>query len=239
MDDDELAIPDFLKMSKEERKKGWDDLRNQRKEESMKFAESLELEDGSVVKVEEKTLSHKLREYNAIVQELVGLGVVKKERTTFSTHVEADAAIERINSSLRAVKQGQKDERSLAGSVPKSNIPSTPQQKEVAVATAARKKTIVRAKTAEGRQFGKPAKVLAEFRQIKDGTARAHVLKLMDGRHTADQIASRVGIEKTVVKLHAYKLWSDCGIGYEIVNDKMTALYPKGKSYEAAIKKAE
>jgi hypothetical protein len=83
-----------------------------------------------------------------------------------------------------------------------------------------------------------PGKV-ADFRQVREGTDRQKVLKLMNGQHTAEQIAQELGMESKKVGQIAFCISRDCGIGYSFSDKgRLTAEYPTGKSYKDAVKKA-
>ncbi len=81
---------------------------------------------------------------------------------------------------------------------------------------------------------------LSDFRQVHSGTDRAHVLKLMNGKHTPHHIATLLGGGKFTARyvlVHAYCLRRDCGIGYSLgVTGKLVALYPNEHGYGDAIK---
>lgn len=83
---------------------------------------------------------------------------------------------------------------------------------------------------------GKPAKAVAEFKQVRDGTVRQQILKLMDGKHTAETIGEKLGKEAGLINSHIFCLWRDCGIGYTFADGKVTAVYPGSKTYKDAIK---
>ncbi len=86
----------------------------------------------------------------------------------------------------------------------------------------------------------RPAGLVSEFKQTRQGTDRAQVLKLMDGTKTPDEIAVEMGggkFDAKYVMAHAYCLHRDCAIGYELTKEgKLLALYPRGRSYGDAIK---
>lgn len=83
-----------------------------------------------------------------------------------------------------------------------------------------------------------PGKV-ADFRQLREGTDRQKVLKLMNGQHTAEQIAQELGMESKKIGQIAFCISRDCGIGYSFSDKgRLTAEYPAGKSYKDAVKKA-
>lgn len=102
-------------------------------------------------------------------------------------------------------------------------------------------------RTATKKKTTKPraSKVLAgqapdsrRFKPIRAGTVRAKVLELMTpGDKTAQQIATRAGIDPKQVMAHAYCTHRDAGIGYEVKDGKLKALYPQGVSLAKAIKK--
>lgn len=95
-------------------------------------------------------------------------------------------------------------------------------------------------KVSKPREHGKPAKKVSDFKQVREGSVRASILKLMDGTHTAEKIGEMVKQTTTMVNAHAYCLWRDCGIGYHVDEaGKLKALYPTGKSYKDAVKKSE
>jgi len=86
----------------------------------------------------------------------------------------------------------------------------------------------------------KSAGTVAEFRPTREGTDRAKILKLMDGALTPEEIGREMGggkFDAKYIMAHAYCLRRDCGIGYELTKDgKLVADYPRGKSYDDAIK---
>lgn len=91
--------------------------------------------------------------------------------------------------------------------------------------------------TARGK--GKPAGKVADFRQVKIGSARADILTLMDGTKTAEQIGKAVkpAVDAAKVGAHAFCLARDCGIGYEYgPNRELKALFPTGKTLADALK---
>lgn len=87
-----------------------------------------------------------------------------------------------------------------------------------------------------------PAGTVAEFKQVRAGSDRAHVLKLMDGSKTPEQIAKSLGggkFDGKYIMQHAYCLKRDSGIGYEITAaGHLNALFPKNRSFADAIKEA-
>ena len=92
------------------------------------------------------------------------------------------------------------------------------------------------AKTRAPRQSsGKPAKSVAEFKTVRAGTARAKILRLIDGSSTLAEVASAVGLDAAKVAAHLYCTWRDCGIGYRLDDGKVTAVYPEGKSYDTTV----
>lgn len=97
-----------------------------------------------------------------------------------------------------------------------------------------------KAKTVSTRGKGKPAGKVADFRQVKVGSARERILSLMTGQHTAEQIAAMVGgIDAAKVGAHAFCLSRDCGIGYEYgEGGTLKALFPTGKTLADALKVA-
>ncbi len=86
------------------------------------------------------------------------------------------------------------------------------------------------------------AGAVGAFRQVRSGTDRAHVLKLMNGKHTPQHIAVLLGGGKFTgryVLVHAYCLRRDCGIGYSLDSaGKLVALYPNEHGYGDAVKLA-
>lgn len=84
---------------------------------------------------------------------------------------------------------------------------------------------------------GKPAGRVADFKQVRAGTDRAIVLKMMDGKHTTASIAKAIEDTEQKVLAHAYCLARDCAIGYKLNDEgKLEALYPGNKSFADAIK---
>lgn len=86
------------------------------------------------------------------------------------------------------------------------------------------------------------AGTIAAFRTVRSGTDRAHVLKLMNGKHTPHHIAVLLGGGKFTARYvlaHAYCLRRDCGIGYSLDEvGKLIALYPNAHGYEDTVKSA-
>lgn len=93
-----------------------------------------------------------------------------------------------------------------------------------------------KAATGEGRKVGKPAKTVAELGTCRAGTARAKILKLMDGTKTAESIGKAVGVSTTTVMAHAFCLHRDVGVGYKLTDDgKLEALYPGQKTIDDVV----
>jgi len=113
---------------------------------------------------------------------------------------------------------------------------------------AAKKKLVAR-KPANGnpRVERKPAGLVANFRQVREGTDRQRVLKLMNGTKSPEQIATHLemvadGGKPDVKKVLtiAYCINRDSAIGYRInESGKLEAVYPGSKTYEDAVKKPE
>lgn len=91
---------------------------------------------------------------------------------------------------------------------------------------------------------GKPAKPVTEFGQVRSGTARYEILKMMseerDGVIVGDDVAHialAVGVSNIRVLQHAYCLWRDIGVGYRLNKaGRLTAIYPPNKTFSNAIK---
>jgi hypothetical protein len=83
---------------------------------------------------------------------------------------------------------------------------------------------------------GKPAG--AELKPAKEGSVRASVIKLMTGEHTVEEIAKRAKVSVADVKAHLHCTARDCGIGYDLKDGKVTALFPAGKTMADAVKPA-
>lgn len=122
--------------------------------------------------------------------------------------------------------------------------PITEGGEDVATKKKARKS---RAKTTTAerkhRGTGNAAGKVADFRQVREGTDRQKVLKLMNGQHTAEQIAQELGWGEAGAKKVgqvAFCLSRDCAIGYEFSESgKIKAVYPGEKTYRDAVKKAK
>ncbi len=103
----------------------------------------------------------------------------------------------------------------------------------------AAKKTKAPAGERKPRGVGKPAGKVADLRQVRDGTDRAKVLKLMTGKNTAAQIGQELGIDEKKVGTIIFCLSRDCGIGYSFgEKGQVEAIYPGDKTYKDVIKKA-
>lgn len=113
-----------------------------------------------------------------------------------------------------------------------------PTEESVMAKSAAVKKVKVEKAPKAGREVGKPAGLVADFRQVRGGTDRAKVLKMMDGTKTTAQIAKAIDKDEKTVLTVAYCLNRDSGIGYKMDDGKLVAIYPGSKSYEDAIKPA-
>lgn len=117
-----------------------------------------------------------------------------------------------------------------------------PAQEETTMAKSAAVKKVKTEKTPKapkaGRELGKPAGLVADFRQVRAGTDRAKVLKMMDGTKTTAQIAKAIEKDDKTVLTVAYCLSRDSGIGYKMEDGKLVAIYPGSKTYEDAIKPA-
>lgn len=85
------------------------------------------------------------------------------------------------------------------------------------------------------REVGKPAKAVSEFHQMRAGTKRAEVLKLMDGSLSLEQVSKRAELEPARVLAHCFCTWRDCGIGYAVEDGKLVAKYPGQRGYADAI----
>ena len=91
--------------------------------------------------------------------------------------------------------------------------------------------------TGASRVVGKPAGLVGDFKQVRPGTARQKILKLMaPGNKTVKQIADAVELDEKTVLVHANTMHRDCGIGYKVDDGKLVALFPGSKTYEDAIK---
>lgn len=104
--------------------------------------------------------------------------------------------------------------------------------------TKAEKPAKVKAEKRPRAKDGKPAKLVSELRQVRAGTARATVLKLISARGGAKVSAVAKAIENTEARVyqHAYCLWRDCGIGYQVEDETITAVYPGSKGLTDLIK---
>lgn len=133
-----------------------------------------------------------------------------------------------------------KPETPAAAPPPGPGTPASAEAKEPEMATKTKKeKKEKKAKAnGEGRVIGKPAGLVADFRQVRDGTDRQKVLKLMDGTKTVSQIAKAIDKDEKYVLTAAYCLNRDSAIGYGIEDGKLLATYPGSKTYEDAIKPA-
>lgn len=88
------------------------------------------------------------------------------------------------------------------------------------------------------RQNKKPAKKVSEFRQVREGTARAKVLEqLASGKRTVAQIAGSLGLTTAQISTHMFCLWRDCGIGHD-TDEKgiVSVIFPGEKSLKDALK---
>lgn len=105
--------------------------------------------------------------------------------------------------------------------------------------TATKRKTNGEAKPRK-RGGGQPAGKVSEFKPVREGSIRHGILKLLNGRHTAEDIAKEMKSKATTVSSHIFCLKRDCGIGYEISEDgKVTALFPTGKTMKDAVRPAK
>lgn len=95
-------------------------------------------------------------------------------------------------------------------------------------------------KAASPRGKGKPAGKVADFKQVKIGSARERILSLMDGSKTAEQIGKAVGVDAAKVGAHAFCLARDCGVGYAYgEGGTLKALFPAGKTLKDALRSSE
>lgn len=153
-----------------------------------------------------------------------------KPVTTFENH---DVAARRTFSLLHEKFNHLEVTSVDLAETPPMNVPSTQEMIDMPKAKRA---------NAPGIRKGnaRSAGTVAEFKPTRAGTDRAKILELMDGTLTPDQIGSKMGSDKfnaKYVMAHAYCLRRDCGIGYELTKEGfLVALYPRGKSYDDAIK---
>lgn len=89
------------------------------------------------------------------------------------------------------------------------------------------------------REVGKPAGLVSDFGQVREGTDRAKILKAMDGSRTTAALAKLIDKDEKTVMTIAYCIHRDCGIGYKLEDGKLLAIYPGSKTFEDALKKAE
>lgn len=126
-----------------------------------------------------------------------------------------------------------------AVSAPEAEPPAAePEPEENAQMAKAKTKTKSTAER-KPRDIGKPAKPVAEFHQMRAGSKRAEVLKLMDGSLSLEQISKRTELEPNRVLAHCYCTWRDCGIGYAVEDGKLVAKYPGQRGYADAIQEKE
>lgn len=89
------------------------------------------------------------------------------------------------------------------------------------------------------RDVSRPVGLVGAFAPVRAGTARATVIAMgAKGTHTVDAIAAKIGKERTTVMAHLFYLNRDCGIGYDVVDGKLTVKFPGSKTVEDAIKPA-
>lgn len=83
---------------------------------------------------------------------------------------------------------------------------------------------------------GKEPVAAEDLKKVHTGTVRAHVLALMDGTRTAQEIADQLKLADVAkVMAHAYCTHRDVGVGYAVTDGKLKALYPSGKSIDDVV----
>lgn len=90
------------------------------------------------------------------------------------------------------------------------------------------------------RDVSQPAGKVADFKQVRDGTARAAVVS-MAGRASGasiEDIAKAIGSDRKTVLTHLFCMNRDCAYGYGVVGDKATMTFPGSNTWKDAIKPA-
>lgn len=200
----------------------------------------------------EMTKSEMLDEYNGIVQILRTEFEVTdaRERRQFETRADAEKALANIRGTLAARKNGWtaqlRQDKLPADEQPPAGVPvETPgsqafgaAMKEMdEMAKNGKAKTTKKSKV-RARGAGKPAG--DNFHPVRPDTARAKILKQMDGSYTPEQIAKKVGLEPKQVSIHLHTLWRDCGIGHAVeAGGQVRAVFPRGRNIGNCFKESE
>lgn len=176
------------------------------------------------------TIPEMLREHAGLVAEAKELGLDARERRSFKDRAEAIAHCDRVESQIRAHRQGAAEaEQQEESDVKKSKSKTT---KKPAVKKAAAKK----AAAEKPRAAGKEPRAASELGVVRAGTTRARILALADGTRTVDAVAKATGVDRKMVLAHAYCTWRDAGVGYRVdEKDKLAALYPGKKTIDDVV----
>lgn len=174
--------------------------------------------------------------------ELVALyNVVRRAPEEVKRFATKADALRRVGALLAAYDPDLVNRPALAGQTEPEPAAGAAGKKEAEVAK--KKSTKVAPHTAKkgpaSSSVGKPAGKVSDLKPIREGTARQKVLMAMsvDGGSTVAQAAARAGITEAMVMQHAYCLHRDCGIGYQVVDGKLRALYPGDRTYDDVVKK--
>jgi hypothetical protein len=94
-------------------------------------------------------------------------------------------------------------------------------------------------KNGTGRDVSKAPGLVADFKQVREGTAR-HTVTTMgaSGKHTADEIAKEIGKDRVMVMNYLFCLSRDCGYGYEVMGGKVKVTFPGSKTVKDVVKPA-
>lgn len=90
----------------------------------------------------------------------------------------------------------------------------------------------------EGRDVKRPCGLVSEFGQVREGTARATVVKMGLKGCTVESLANAIGKDRATVMTHLFCLNRDCAIGYEVAGGRLSITLPGSKTLEDAIKPA-
>jgi len=127
---------------------------------------------------------------------------------------------------------------SKAGPAAASAATSAPQPGESEVAKKSKAKKKASPKSGEGRDVSRPCGLVSDFGQVRDGTARATVVKMGLSGCTVDALAKEIGKDRATVMTHLFCLNRDCAIGYEVEDGKLSITLPGSKTKADIIKKA-
>lgn len=161
------------------------------------------------------------RVYELIVKTM-GVGAVSDAASVGNPSLSQDVAVQPV---LPAVVTERKEVEQTTA------VSSSPSVEDDMAKTTTKTK-----KAPSARKVGKPAKTVAELGTCRAGTARAKILKLMDGSKTAEAIGKAVGVPTTMVMAHAFCLHRDVGVGYKLTDDgKLEALFPGQKTIDDVV----